>query len=304
MSLPRLGLLVGTDPPARLRLLLMAVSDRVCAVDALRASGAGPAPAAYLWTSGGPVPPAGVPYAAWLPEVDADTDLLDAAAVILTDDVAAADRIGRQALMVPASAPDPAATPVPPFVRRRLRAARGLPDTPLVRGDAAGWHWYPNPADGGLALDDDAVDAAIAVTAAAVTTGAALLRVLAWGTPCVTDPASAEALGAGAAAVVVTDPDDRLAAAAALAADPRAAARHHAAGTRLVRTRHNLRWSAAEMLRRLRLPPSSLSPIATVVSSLDEFGMPEGSPFARRIRAHLAALPIHADPPQAAGWTR
>lgn len=158
--------------------------------------------------------------------------------------------------------------PVTPFVRARWRRRFGLPPDLVV--DAA-------------EIPDDLRSTALAVVAAVVAIDAdMLLEALAWGAPCVTDPAGAEAVGArDEVEVLVGDADD----ARALAADERRAARLGRAGRRLVERRHDPVQVAVELRRSLGLtagPPP-------VTRALDELWTPPDARIRRRA-AKAAAL--------------
>jgi hypothetical protein len=308
VSLPRLGLLVGVEPPDALRRLLREVADRVRLVDGLRPADDGPAPHAFLWYADPTEPPAGSANAVWVsrPE-DLDAGIVGTAAVLLSDQPVVADLAGPHALLVPPDLAAPARRPILPFVRRRLRHARGLPATVIVRGDGSTWTWQagdapghgdsadPAPADAADPVPAELADTATAVASAVIATGPALLTALAWGSPTVTDPASAAQVGATdrVHVVVVADPERRRAAALGLAADDALAAHLGWQGRLLVERRHDLRWTARETLRRLGLrqhPAGGQGGVAR--DRLEELNTPPDSPARWRIES-LVALPGH-----------
>ena len=92
------------------------------------------------------------------------------------------------ACMAPAGNHAAGRSVISPFVRRRLRWARGLPESAVLEQADDGWRWP------GLAepLADDLVPTAMAcASAVTVAEPVRLLAALAWGAPCVSDPGSA-----------------------------------------------------------------------------------------------------------------
>src|SRR5262249_35427046 len=96
--------------------------------------------------------------------------------------------------------------PVHPFVPSRLRRANALPDRALAEVRVAGRQllWC------GLPATDDLLDTALACAAVGVIRGPVLLRALAWGTPCVSDPGTAAAMGIPLEGAVVVVPEREL----------------------------------------------------------------------------------------------
>jgi len=196
------------------------------------------APVAVLSDAVLPVAPA-VPWAV----VSSDAGVLRAA--------------GSAGLRCPDGVVPPGAAYVPPFVRTRLRAARGLAVHPVATWTAAGWQW---PAYDGL-LPEELVDTALGCAAAAAVRaedGAApaarkaVDRALAWGAPLVVSPPLADALELMAGEhVAVTDPDDIDAQAAALAGDDAQASRLSWQGHRWWEDRHDAAIVAARLAMRL-----------------------------------------------------
>ena len=301
MSLPRLGLLVGVEPPEALRRLLSEVADRVRLVDGLRPADDGPAPRAFLWYDDPTPPPPGSAHAVWVSRTEElDSGPAGSATLLLCDQPAIAEMAGPRALLVPPERPVPVGRPILPFVRRRLRHARGLPATVIARGDAVQWTWQPGDAAEpreAESLPPELADTAAAVASAVIATGPALLTALAWASPTVTDPSSAAQVGAvdGVHVVVVADPDRRHAAALDLAADDAVAARVAWRGRRLVEERHDLRWTARELLRRLDLPQHPAGGLGGVARDrLEELDTPSDSPARWRIESLITALPGHS----------
>lgn len=311
---PALGVLTGVDPPERLRALLIALCRDVRLVDGLLPGVAEPAAAAYVWCDDRQPPPSGASYAAWITDL-ADERLLDGARVLLTDAPAVAARHDR-ALVVPAGGDPGGARLMPPFVRRRLRAARGLPAVTVLTADGSTARWFadppvhPDPAAGmvlavaGAAVDPDASDVvttALGLASAVVATGPAATHALHWGAPTVTDAATASALGArhDVHLLVVRGAADRLSASVELAGDLRRAARLSHAGHRLARTTCDLGWTAAVVLRRLGLSGRPGDPVGRLDAVLADLPTPADSPARARARAMIAGLPAIAAAPGA-----
>jgi hypothetical protein len=137
-------------------------------------------------------------------------------------------------------------------VRARIRAARGLPEVLIVAGDGTQWEI----ASTGQRLGPDIARTAMTCASAAVVTGGpALLAAMAWGTPCVTDTATARAIGArpGLHVLVGDDDGERRRGAESVAGDGVLAARLSWQGRRLVETHHSPDCAAAALVRRLGL---------------------------------------------------
>lgn len=153
---------------------------------------------------------------------------------------------------------------VPPFVRSRLRAVRGLGAAPVVTWTTAGWVYSERA---GL-LAEDLVDTALGCAAVAVVEGAgqnpilasaAGERALAWGAPLVVSPALCSTLQLTPDEHVAVAEDGALAARAAeLAADDRTASRLSWQGHRWWEDRHDAARTAAALAVRL-LPATARS---------------------------------------------
>lgn len=284
--------MVGMDTPPALRSLLVAASDRCRPV----ACSAGepdpdPMPAAYVWCGSSARPPRGIPYAAWLnTPADLELAVVRDAAVVLCPTVPLLAVADERGLFVPAAPFDGVVHPLLPFLRRRLRQARGLPDVAIAVADGQTWYWDEPPHP----LPADLVDTAAGVASAVVATGSALTRALVWAAPTVTDPDSAALVGAvdGVHVLVGAEPDARRDAARMLAGDDESAARLAQAGRLLGRDRVNLGHAARTMLARLGLPAHPLAgALSGLEDELDTLTIPEYSPFRLRTRMHVAPLP-------------
>jgi hypothetical protein len=315
---PVLGVLVGMRAPPLLRALLVAATDWCypVACSALEPAPT-PSPAAYLWCGGSTRLPAGARYAAWVHHPrDLDHPVARDARVLLCDTVAAAERAGDLGVFVPSIVVDPQARPMLPFARRRLRQARGLPGTVVVRNEADRWYWGecpdpldrdpldPDPLDPGPVdpdpldpdpLDPDLVGTALGCASAVVaTTPTGLAAALAWAAAIVTDQRSAAELGARDQehALVGSGPTARRALAQDLAADDTRAAHLGWSGWLLARRRADIRHSAWTMTRRLGMAAHpAAGRLNRLEDELDLLGTPRPSSTRARAASFVAPLP-------------
>jgi glycosyltransferase involved in cell wall biosynthesis len=277
MTLPLLGLALDRRPPESLVPLLVALY-RWC-VPATIEPGA-PEPAAVMATvaSAGRVPP-GRPLALWVGSAaEAASPAAGRAAAIVADQPAVVDAAGDRGVLAPAGDHAAGRSVVSPFVRGRLRWARGLPEAAVLEQAEDGWRWP------GLAepLADDLVPTAMAcASAVAVAEPGRLLEAMAWGAPCVSDPGSAEQVGAMADADVLVGagPGERRRLAADLAADQALASRLSWAGRRLVERRHDAGRAAMRLVDLLGLRPT----------------LPEGALASARLQLALLGTPSDAN---------
>ncbi|MGI8809121.1 MAG: hypothetical protein ACR2KK_15025 [Acidimicrobiales bacterium] len=172
--------------------------------------------------------------------------------------------------------------PFPPLIRRRWRSHLGLPATLIVT--ALG--------DGPAALPDDLLPTAMALASVVVATGPRLAEALAWAAPCVTDAASAGAIGAGQADVVVGAAPALERLAVEVAADDGRAAALSGAGRWLAERRLDQHRPARHVAEALGL----VRPVEHVATRstervLDALSTPATSPFRPRVAALLAARP-------------
>jgi hypothetical protein len=276
MTLPLLGLALDRRPPESLVPLLVALY-RWCVPATIEAGAAEPAAVMATVASAGRVP-GGRPLALWVASAaEAGSAAAGRAAAIVADDPAAVDAAGGRGVLAPAGDHAAGRSVVSPFVRRRLRWARGLPETAVLTQAEDGWRW-PGLAD---PLPDDLVTTAMAcASAVAVTQPGRLLEAMAWGAPCVSDPASAEQVGAvaGTHLLVGADAGQRRRLAEDLAADQGLASRLSWAARRLVEWRHDAGRAALRLVELLGLRPT----------------LPEGAFASARLQLGLLGTPSDA----------
>jgi hypothetical protein len=185
---------------------------------------------------------------------------------------------GERAFWAPDTATSPDAGFVPPFVRARLRAARGLPECPVLGPDR---RWLSAQAP---PVPDELFDTALACAAVAVAHDPTTAeRALAWGTPTVCDLRTAEALGVprppdGSDGVVAVEEDPL-----ALAADPRRAAAFSWRGRRWWEDRHD----PASLAARIAIDLLPSTPDAAQLR-LAELATPSDAEVRTRLRAAMS----------------
>jgi hypothetical protein len=230
-----------------------------------------------------------VPYALWAPDVTAlELPLAELARVVVSPDAAVLAAVGARGLYPAVGRLDPAARPLPPFVRSRLRAARGLPRRPLLEYGDRGWIWAGRPG-----LPVGAVPGALACAAAVIAPETHLMAALSWNAPCVTDEASAAAVGAtpGLHVEVAASPDEARSLARELIEDDRRATRLAWAGRRLAEQRLSLQHAALDFARRLGLPRSTPDdPLASLRMAMTELGTPPDARIADRAADFVRGL--------------
>jgi hypothetical protein len=254
MTLPLLGLALERRPPASLAPLLAAMY-RWCVPAAIDPAAGEPAAVVATVGSAGRVPE-GRPMALWARSLEeAGSEVAARAAAIVADEPAVVDAAGARGVLAPASDHVRGRRPVSPFVRERLRRARGLPEVAVLEQADDGWRWpdLPDP------LADDLIETAMAcASAVAVREPAPLLAALAWGAPCVSAPDAAAQVGAveGTHVLVGQEAGERRELAARLSLEPELASRLGWAGRRLVETRHDAVRAAMRLAELLGLRPS------------------------------------------------
>ena len=291
LSAPVLGLYVGAPPPAALRRLL----EVLAADNDLRdATTAGRLDAA-IWHDDPQGPPERVPVAAWLPDERALTHpVARRAEALLTDQEGLRELDPRVIVLLDREPGEPEARPLGPFVRRRLRRARDLGFAPVGWGSDLGWSWAPALGAQGVSVDGPARQAAIACAAAVIAVGTAAVPALAWGSPTVTDPATARSLGARDEQDVLVgdDGDQRRAQAGRLVEDDRLAARLGWAGRLLYERRCTQVDAVRRLMTALALGSTGyLGVRGGLDSRLRELGTPPDARVRDRIATMTAGFP-------------
>jgi hypothetical protein len=254
MTLPLLGLALDRRPPETLVPLLVALY-RWCVPSTIEPGAPEPAAVMATVSSARRVPP-GRPLALWVASAaEATSAEAGRAAAIVAADPATVEAAGERGVLAATGSHAADRAPVSPFVRRRMRWARGLPEVAVLEQDGGGWRFtgLDDP------VADDLVTTAMAcASAVAVAEPARLLEAMAWAAPCVSDPGSAEPAGAvdGTHVLVAADPAERRRLAADLAADQSLAARLSWAGRRLVERRHDASRAAMRLVELLGLRPT------------------------------------------------
>jgi len=283
MTLPLLALALERSPSAALTLLLAAMF-RWCVPAAIDPAAGDPA--AVLTTVGAAGrAPQGCPLAVWAQSVEETGSKVAArAAAIVSVDPSVVAAAGDRGVLAPSGSHAHGRRPVSPFVRERLRRARGLSEVALLEQNDHGWRWpeLPDP------LPDDLIETAMACASAVVVAEPAwLLAALAWGAPCISDPDAAEQVGAIADLhlLVGQAPGERRELAGRLALDPGLASRLGWAGRRLVERHHDAARSAMRLAELLALRPSP--PEAATASARLQLGL-LGAPGDARIAGRFA----------------
>ncbi len=288
---PTLGVVNHGPPPSGL-VPMLAIIRRWCQIRVLTADVVGPIDAVVACHPG-VVGRRTCPLAVWVDAVG-DLERLEVAeaAVVLSGSDAVIEQSGKRGLFVPSDREQAAvasAVPVAPFVRGRLRRARGVADPLIVEQDPKSGQWSAN----GVHVPSDLVTTAVACASAAVVTGPALVVAMAWATPCITDTESQVVTGARAGRDVLVGDTlaERRRLARTVAADDRTASRLSWSGRTLVEARHRPEMAAATLVRRLRLGAASLVPgPAPLAARLAEMGTPEDSVLAQRVRMATAGF--------------
>jgi hypothetical protein len=289
MTLPLLGLALERRPPETLVPLLVALY-RWCVPSTIEPGA--PEPAAVMATvSSAARVPAGRPLALWVASAaEAGSAAAARAAAVVADDPATVAAAGDRGVLAPTGNHASGRSVVSPFVRRRVRWARGLPEVAVLEQGDDGWRFT------GVAepLPDDLVPTAMAcASAVAVAEPARLLEAMAWGAPCVSDPGAARQVGADPDTHLLVDADaaGRRRLAAELAADQSLASRLSWAGRRLVERRHDAGRAAMALVELLGLRPTlPAGALASARLQLGLLGTPSGATIAGRF-AEATAWP-------------
>ncbi|HZD67428.1 MAG TPA: hypothetical protein VFA45_00460, partial [Actinomycetes bacterium] len=138
MTLPLLGLALERRPPDSLVPLLVAMY-RWCVPATLDPAAGRPAAVLATVASAGRVP-AELPLALWTRSAnEVGSAAGDRAAAIVSDEQAIADAAGRRGVLAASGDHARGRRPVSPFVRQRLRRARGLPEVAVLEQADDGW---------------------------------------------------------------------------------------------------------------------------------------------------------------------
>jgi len=283
VTLPLLGLALGRRAPASLVPLLAAASTW-CRPRALDPAAGEPAAVLAREESVRALPP-GARLALWAeaPE-EVDSAAGRRAVAVVSDDPSTVEAAGGRGVFAASERHARARSFLSPFVRHRLRQARGLPARAVLEQTAEGWRW----SEGRVPLEQELVPTALAVAAAAVVTERdRLLEALAWGAPSVSDAETASAIRAvaGRDVVVADDPARRRELASNLAADVERAAGLSWAGRRLVERWHDAGSGAIRLVDLLALRPIPReSPAEVAVRELSLLGAASESRIAARLR--------------------
>lgn len=250
----RLGVGLGVAPPGALMTLVQEIARQVAVVDIGDARSTDPVLVRVEWDQ----PPHRRTTGAEAWWLDADGAALDLArhrrpALVLSGHhhvVDAALERDIPARIAPHLEVEPESAPVAPFVRERLRRARGLGDGFLVEDRSGRWRWNDD-----VDVTEDLIPTTLAAAAAAyLSSAAAVVRAMAWGCPLVAPLAALDATGATPEVDSVADdggnPVDQL---RRLAADPhRTAALSRAARARY-EAAHSVSACADDVMRALGL---------------------------------------------------
>jgi hypothetical protein len=281
VTTPTLGILVDRPTPPQLADVL-AVLRRWCRPIAWDDEMA--PPAAWITTSPSIPTSTDAPRAIWIESLDDLSDPGTAGAAVLL----CADRrlaAGAERVIAVTGTVDAVDMPwLTPFVRSRYRRARGLPDEMVVRVDDDTLSLLP----GGQEIDGELQGTALAMASVAIVRGPALVTALAWGVPCVTDAASATAIGAaGGVHVVIESAGDPYEDAVKLAGDERRAARLSHAGRRFVETTLDRVAPARRVAVALGLHKTA--PQDRFDAALDELNTPAAARIRSRARVAVPA---------------
>jgi hypothetical protein len=295
---PLVGLLGSGDVPANLRRMLLEWAHRVQLAGVCMTPEEHAADAFVVWGAySGALPDR--PTAMWVESpAELTSPLAEHATVLVSDRLDVVRAAGANGVLF-GTAPVEDAVPVSPWVRSRVRKARGLPELLLVRiSSLERLRYIDVPVAGAVGrvpvaeLSEGAVPSALAAASAVIATEPAILSsALAWGAPTVTDRPTALMAGArdGIETVVAPGRADQLAAARELAIDGNRAAAIGWAG-RLLAERHDPAVGARDVLRRL-IGPRDTDARTTLHGVLDELGTPPRASIRMRVAMMTTALP-------------
>lgn len=198
-----------------------------------------------------------LPLALWTRSPgEIDSAAGERARAIVSDVTSIVDAAARRGVLATAERAAGTARPMLPFVRERLRRARGLDPRAVLAETSTGWTWTGLECPVRRELVPTAMACAAAVAVAAPTS---LLAALAWGAPSVSDRQSAAEVGAvaGTHVLVGDTEEERSRLAFTLAEDQALAAGLSWAGRRLVEQRHDSDWGALRLMELLAIRPAA-----------------------------------------------
>ncbi len=239
--------------------------------------------------------PDGAP-AAWYLANRADIEQVRRPSLILSGDQAlldACETTAPKVLITPSTVRYDDARPYAPYPRQRIRRARGLPSAVVGEVGAQRCVWD------GHVVDPKFADTILITASAVISDQASVLLALGCGAPTVTDPATAEAIGArhDEHVRVGSDHQERQRLAAELADDMAAAARLSWAGRTLFEQVHSMPHLVARIENAITKPAGPAARISRVLAAL---GTPDDAPIRARA-ARLYNLPRSAGSAQTIG---
>jgi hypothetical protein len=192
----RLGLGLGVAPTGALLTLVQAIGRRIAVIDLGDALPGEPALLRVEWERA-PLQATSRREAWW---VDAEGPALDVRqtrhpVLVLSSDRGVLDAAfarGIPARIVPHAEVEPESTPVPPFVRERVRRARGLGEGLVVEDGGGRWRWNET-----VEVEPDLIPTMLAAASAAyLSSPEAVVRAMAWGCPLIASATILEVTGA------------------------------------------------------------------------------------------------------------
>lgn len=289
MTLPLLGLALERRPPESLLPLLVAMY-RWC-VPATLDPAAGVPVAVFATAASASQVPRGLPMALWTrSSEEAASDVGDRAAAIVSDDLEIVEAAGSRGVLATPGTHARGRRPMSPFVRQRLRRARGLPEVAVLEQTDGGWRWcgLEGPLEKGLVVTAMASAAAVATSEPET-----LLGSLAWAAPSVAEPGCARQVGAVAGVHVLVGETvrGRLELCKRLSSSHELSSRLSWAGRRLVERRHDADWAAMRLAELLALGPSPReSALGYVGLQLGQLGTPTDAKIASRLAQATAGV--------------
>ena len=199
---PHLGLSLGVSPPANLMSLIQELGRRVAVVDAGDAASTDPILVRVEW--GEPPARRGPARRRGGSTIRRRVCSVGGSPTSCSRPTQTSSSFARKEALhvrlVPGSEVEPESTPVPPFVRDRIRRSRDLGDGIVVQDALGRLSW-----DGAEVVPEVVTTALAAASAAYLVRPETLVRALAWGCPVVAPAWVVRETGADAEAVVAVD---------------------------------------------------------------------------------------------------